>query len=147
MEISTLLSQTDVTKLKSLVESVNKGLAGGKGIQNVLDKNDFLKIMLTQLTHQDPTQPLEDREFISQMATFSTLEQITNMNDDIEQIFSMMRRGQALGLLGKTVEITPTAEGAPAITGVVQEVSGSEFPQIRVGGTFYDFADVQRIRN
>ena len=146
MEISTLLSQTDLLKLKGLVESVNKGLADGKGIKSAMDKDDFLKILLTQLTHQDPTQPLEDREFISQMASFSTLEQITNMNDDISRIFAMLRRGEALGLLGKTVEIAAGEEGEAPIVGVVSEVTGDEVPQLLVGGVFYDFADVVRIR-
>ena len=147
MEIATMLSQTDLSQLKSLVESVNKGLRDGKGVQNVLGKDDFLKIMLTQLTHQDPTQPLEDKEFISQMASFSTLEQMTNMNDDLGRIFGMMRRSEALGLLGKTVDLLPAGESAQPITGVVQEVSADGFPQIMVGGTFYDFSTVQKIRS
>lgn len=147
MEIATMLSQTDLSKVKSLVESANKSLQDGKGLKNVLDKNDFLKLLLTQLTHQDPTQPMQDREFIAQMASFSTLEQMTNMNDDLGQIFSMMRRSNAVGLLGKTVDVLPASGGAQAVTGLVQEVSGDEYPQVKVNGTFYDFADVLKIRS
>lgn len=146
MEIGTLLSQTDITKLQGLVESVNKGLAGGKGLTTSLDKDDFLKILLTQLTHQDPTQPMEDREFVSQMATFSTLEQITNMNDDVAEIFSMLKRSEALGLLGKTVEIAVSGENAGPVTGVVSEVSGGDLPQLLVNGTYYDFSNVVSIK-
>ena len=144
MEISTLLSQTDLLKLKGLVETANKSLAGGKGIQSTLGKDDFLKVLMTQLTHQDPTQPLEDREFISQMASFSTLEQMTNLNDDISQIFAMLRRSEALGLLGKNVEIA-LASGQ-TLVGAVEEVTGDESPQLLVNGTYYDPQDVVRIR-
>jgi flagellar basal-body rod modification protein FlgD len=146
MEIGTLLSQTDMLKLQGLVESVNKGLADGKGLKSTLDKNDFLKVLMTQLTHQDPTQPMDDKEFIGQMASFSTLEQITNMNEDITRIFSMIRRSEALGLLGKTVEIATGAEGAAPVTGVVTEVSGTDVPQLYVDGKYYDFANVVSIK-
>ncbi|MBD1224169.1 flagellar hook assembly protein FlgD [Virgibacillus halodenitrificans] len=51
-----------------------------------LGKNEFLKILMTQLSNQDPTNPMDDREFISQMAQFSSLEQTTNMANSIEQL-------------------------------------------------------------
>jgi flagellar basal-body rod modification protein FlgD len=143
MELLTSIGPSELAKLQTMVSSYNKTLAGGKGISQVLDKNDFLKILITQLTHQDPTQPMEDREFVSQMATFSTLEQITNMNDDISRIFSLFRRSEALGLLGKTVELT---QGQELISGVVEEVTGDEVPMVMVNGTYYDFGDVVGVR-
>ncbi|APC48628.1 flagellar hook assembly protein FlgD [Virgibacillus halodenitrificans] len=51
-----------------------------------LGKNEFLKILMTQLSNQDPTNPMDDREFISQMAQFSSLEQTTNMANSIEKL-------------------------------------------------------------
>lgn len=51
-----------------------------------LGKNDFLKILMTQLQNQDPLNPMDDREFISQMATFSSLEQMMAMTQSIEHL-------------------------------------------------------------
>lgn len=51
-----------------------------------LGKDEFLKILMTQLQNQDPTNPMDDREFISQMATFSSLEQMMNMTNSINTL-------------------------------------------------------------
>ncbi|GAA0435324.1 MAG: flagellar hook assembly protein FlgD [Bacillota bacterium] len=51
-----------------------------------LGKDEFLKILMTQLQSQDPTNPMDDREFISQMAEFSSLEQMMNMTNSIDTL-------------------------------------------------------------
>lgn len=73
---------------------------------NTLGKDDFLKILMTQLQNQDPLNPMEDKDFIAQMASFSTLEQITNMSDSIDKFINAENQSQFLqasSLIGKTV--------------------------------------------
>jgi flagellar basal-body rod modification protein FlgD len=75
------------------------------GQQN-LGKDDFLKILLVQLQNQDPLNPLEDKEFISQMANFSALEQMTNMAKMMEKFIESQNENAVLRyseMIGKKV--------------------------------------------
>src|SRR5699024_327692 len=69
-------------------------------------KDDFLKILIAQLQNQDPANPMDDREFIAQMAQFSSLEQMTNMNTAIQHM-AHLQSSQSLvqhsELIGKKV--------------------------------------------
>src|SRR3954467_13579422 len=68
-----------------------------------MGKDDFLKLFVAQLQHQDPMNPMADGEFMGQMASFSTLEQITNVASANQTMASSLGMSQALNLLGKTV--------------------------------------------
>lgn len=65
---------------------------------NVLGKDDFLRLLMAQLQNQDPMNPMEDREFIAQMASFSSLEQMTNLNKNMENFISTQNKQQALSM-------------------------------------------------
>jgi flagellar basal-body rod modification protein FlgD len=65
---------------------------------NVLGKDDFLRLLMAQLQNQDPMNPMEDREFIAQMATFSSLEQMTNLNKSMEGFIKSQNKQQALAM-------------------------------------------------
>jgi flagellar basal-body rod modification protein FlgD len=81
-----------------------------------LGKDAFLKILITQLSNQDPLDPLKDKDFIAQMAQFSTLEQMTNMNKSIEQMVAM-NKASAVSYIGRVIEYTDD-EGLPAYSTV-----------------------------
>ncbi len=136
------LSGKDFLDLTQRVEGYNRVLKESRGVKTTLDKDDFLKLLVTQLSHQDPTQPMEDREFIAQMAQFSALEQMTNLNREFSQMAKMFASGQAIQLLGKTVELM---DGESIVRGKVTEVLGGEAPQLWVNNRYYDYSAVKRV--
>lgn len=83
---------------------------------NDLGKDAFLKILITQLSNQDPLDPLQDKDFIAQMAQFSTLEQMTNMNKSIEQM-AALNKASAVSYIGRVIEYTDD-DGLPAYSQV-----------------------------
>ncbi len=142
MDIDLRMSQTDATRTRLQVDALNKELGGGKPVKADLDKDDFLKILITQLQHQDPTNPMQDKEFIAQMAQFSSLEQMTNMASSFGKLSSVLNSSEAQSLLGRTVEVL---DGDKAIYGKVSQVVRGEFPLVMVDGSFYDLEQVSKV--
>ncbi|MCR5526745.1 MAG: hypothetical protein K6F39_05115 [Lachnospiraceae bacterium] len=106
-----------------------------------LDKDAFLQLLVAQMKYQDPLEPMDNTEYVSQLATFSTLEQMQNM-----ALTAEMQR--ASSLVGSTVTVTTTEENSTTsneITGVVDYVttSGSKV-QLSIDGTLYDLDDVTK---
>jgi flagellar basal-body rod modification protein FlgD len=145
MSLNVMLSSTELAAVNREVEAFNKALSAGKTapVGGEMGKDEFLKILITQLSHQDPTQPMQDKEFIAQMAQFSSLEQMTNVSSEISKVAALLAKSQAVNLLGRMVEVVA---GSQIVEGTVDEVSGGEFPQILVNGLFYDVSQVQRVR-
>ncbi|HOX48766.1 MAG TPA: flagellar hook assembly protein FlgD [Spirochaetia bacterium] len=142
MELSTAMKGPDLAKTRVEVDSFNKALGGGKASTPNLDKDDFLKILITQLQHQDPTAPLEDKEFIAQMAQFSSLEQMTNMSQGFQKLSGLLASSEAAGVLGRNVEVR---DGESLVSGVVSQVVRGDFPLVGVNGKLYDFAAVEKV--
>ncbi|WP_017753758.1 flagellar hook assembly protein FlgD [Calidifontibacillus oryziterrae] len=67
---------------------------------NNLGKDEFLKILMVQLANQDPLNPMEDKEFIAQMAQFTSLEQMTKMASSFEQFIAFQKSNTLTGYVG-----------------------------------------------
>lgn len=137
------LSPQERLQTDQMVQMFNAQLNGGRKVSQVLGKDDFLKILITQLTNQDPTKPLEDKEFIAQMAQFSSLEQMNNMARNLEKLSGVLNASQAIGLLGRQVEIA-LPEGT--LSGRVEAVVTGAYPQVLVDGKYYDFEQIRSVR-
>jgi flagellar basal-body rod modification protein FlgD len=66
---------------------------------------DFLKILTAQLNNQDPLKPVDNQEFVAQIAQFATLEQSRQLNEKIDNLLTVQSSVQTLSLLGRTVDI------------------------------------------
>lgn len=143
IHLNTRLSDQEMAKLNMQVDSFNKSITiEGRKVQRDLGKDDFLKLLITQLSNQDPTSPMENTEFIAQMAQFSSLEQMTNMNQEFAKMNSMLVSSQAVGTIGKTVDITL---GDTKTTGVVEAVTYGANPQVRVNNMYYDMKQISAV--
>ena len=96
------------------------------GTNSAMGKDQFLKLFVAQLQHQDPMNPMQDSDFMGQMASFSTLEQVSNLASE-------NARSNAIGLLGRTV--TYKNKDGAELTGTVEKVSTKDGkPSLTVGG-------------
>ena len=79
-----------------------------------LDKNAFMLLLVTQFKYQDPLNPMDDKEFVSQMAQFSSLEQLINLNTSMGSLTTATNNEQminATSYIGKQVTVTGNSIG------------------------------------
>jgi flagellar basal-body rod modification protein FlgD len=122
--------------------SATSGLAPSAASQSsnpsqTLNQGDFLKLLVTQMTSQDPLSPVSDTDMAAQMAQFSSLEASQHTESDIEGL-------QANGLLGQTVRVASTGSQQIGVVSSVQLQTGSE-PQIIVNGQAYSLSQLSAI--
>ncbi|AMO22193.1 flagellar hook assembly protein FlgD [Ramlibacter solisilvae] len=107
---------------------------------------DFLKVLLTQLVYQDPLKPMDNQEFMAQMAQFTSLEQTEQLNEKMSTLIANQAALQSVGLIGRTVDIATS--GGP-ITGQVAALSLSgDVPSMTVttsGGVTIDNVSLSQI--
>ena len=124
----------DATSIKSTGSVMPETQAPKSGKNSELGKDQFLKLFVAQLQHQDPMNPMQDQDFMGQMASFSTLEQVTNLASANEAMAGHLQLSQSVGLIGRTV--TWIDETDVTHTGVVEKVSQQDGkPVLTVSGT------------
>jgi len=85
-----------------------------------LGMQEFMRILLTQLTFQDPLKPMDNQQFMAQMAQFTALEQTQQLNDRMNALLTTQAALQSVGLIGRTVDVQ--ADGG-VVTGQVTTLS------------------------
>ena len=71
-----------------------------------LQLDDLLQVLLTELTHQDPFKPVENKDFMAQIAQFASLDSSQQLNQNIVQLLALQALNQSVGLIGRTVTAT-----------------------------------------
>ena len=142
-----------VTNVDS-TSSSNNNNAVSTSVKKELDKDAFIKLLLAELKYQDPMEPVKDKDFIAQMAQFSSLEQTqnlaTSMNGFIDQqknllevIYESSMVSQAGTFLGKLVEAK--IDGA-MVTGRVDAINiENGVPTLSIAGRKVSVVDVSTI--
>jgi flagellar basal-body rod modification protein FlgD len=133
------MAVTAINSVSSLTGASTE--AGSRLPMQTLGQDDFLKLLVAQLSAQDPMNPQKDTEFIAQMAQFSSLEQTRSMQSDIAGLRGEQQVLQANGMIGRTVALQDST-GA-TITGVVSGLSlATGTPQIMVNGQAYPLSSL-----
>lgn len=121
------------------IESIGSVVGGtSTALQTAgIGQEDFLKILLTQLSFQDPLKPLDNQEFIAQMAQFTSLEQARQLNDRTDALLSIQSATQSIGLIGRTVEVrTDTGTMVGQVTTITFEGGVPNLTVQTSSGTF-----------
>ncbi|TAH67492.1 MAG: hypothetical protein EWM47_09040, partial [Anaerolineaceae bacterium] len=129
------------TVKNGVIDQVNKAATKEKTAKNELGKDAFLQLLVTQMKYQDPLNPSSNTEYISQLATFSQLEQMQNLS-------AISSNSQALSLVGKNVIIRTKSE-----TGTITDVGGKvDFvnmnkgkARISINGKLYSVDDLDSV--
>jgi flagellar basal-body rod modification protein FlgD len=93
--------------------------------QTSISQEDFLKILTTQLSFQDPLKPMDNQQFMAQMAQFAGLEQSRQTNSNIETMLQMQAAAQSIGLIGREVELSAASGLVVGTVTTVRFVNGN----------------------
>jgi len=135
------------TAASSVLSAATSGTSSTSSSSQTLGKDDFLKLLTAQLQNQDPLSPMDNTAFVAQMAQFSSLEQLQNLNDSLTTFLATASGNgiaAATPLLGRTVAVngsaldlqagTPSSlnYGLPAsAAGVTLQIKGSSGTVVR----------------
>ena len=137
------MSPEEKARLNMEVDTINKqNFPEGRKPKQELGKDDFLQLLVAQLTHQDPTSPLEDTQFVAQMAQFTSLEQLTNMNRSFETLNKLIGDSSAGNVVGKQGDIE---QSSGTVSGTITAATRGNNPQVQVNGKWYAWSDVQTV--
>jgi flagellar basal-body rod modification protein FlgD len=133
------MSTVSTVNSTSSSTSATDALSGNPS--QVLSQNDFLKLLVAQMTSQDPMNPTSDTQMAAQMAQFASLQQTGTMSANIATMLTQQQISQANGMLGGTVTLQVDANTvASGVVQAVQLVGG--VPKIVVNNTPYDLSQV-----
>lgn len=152
---------TEITNLQNQTAFTQSNTTDRK-TSSTNDSNMFLNLMLQQLKNQDPTQPTDNTEWLSQLAQYSSLEQMTQMNTGLTNCMNYISAmykdmsmnaeiTQTLSMVGKEVTITiPDKNDSSKTTEITGKVTEANFKdgtgKVKVNGEYYSISNITSIR-
>jgi flagellar basal-body rod modification protein FlgD len=116
--------------------------ATGSSSSQLVSEQAFLQLLITQLQNQDPLSPADPTQFVSQLASFSSLEQITQLNTNMTSVLD----NSVTSLIGKTVTVTDPSSSTGLTQGTVSGiVYYSNGPAVQINGNNYAMSDIQNV--
>ena len=97
------MSATSVYAVGAVTPSTAQATAATQNVADQLGEDAFMKLLLAELKNQDPLKPMEDKDFIAELAQFNSLSQLTQMNQALEDLMTSQSIAQGAALIGKTV--------------------------------------------
>jgi flagellar basal-body rod modification protein FlgD len=110
-----------------------------------MQMEDFLQLLTSQISNQDPLEPMKDTEFISQMANIASLEQMQQFTKGFESFASSQKDMVAQAYLGRIVTISDQGNEVEGLVDSVEKSSDGSI-KIEVSGNSYDPKDITRVR-
>ncbi len=124
------------------------GTTSAAGQSSNIGIQDFLKILTTQLNNQDPLKPIDNQEFVAQIAQFATLEQSRQLNVKIDQLLSVQSSTQSVGLLGKLVDFKQNGQFLSGEVSALSMTSGQPLMTVKLAGNqFQDNVALSQVIN
>lgn len=134
-----------VDAIGSVVGSGSSGITASS-----LNQSDLLKIFLTQLTYQDPLNPVDSREFLAQLAQFTNVQQTQELSQNLTGLLSVQSVSQSIGLIGKTVQVLRNGQELVGTVSTLQFQSGQPLLTLQQSdGTFLQgirLSDIDLVR-
>lgn len=133
------MADTSINNLTGVLSQSSNVSSSQSSTKTTLGKQEFLNLLVTQLRYQDPLKPMEDKEFVAQLAQFSALEQMQNLNQSLELI-------KAQSLIGRYVVATNPSETSKTVEGKVDSirVDGSKI-YLKVNGIEVSTENIKQI--
>ena len=112
---------------------------------NAMNANDFMQILLAQMTHQNPLEPMDNAEMTTQFSQLNSLQQLREINTGMEKIAASNQVMYLASLIGKSVKVNRT--DGKVLEGVVSEVfTEKDNPQLRIGTEKVSLDDVIEVK-
>ena len=125
--------------------NANSTLQAARTATNALDADQFMQILLAQMTHQNPLEPMDNAEMMTQFSQLNSLQELREIHTGMDKLAASNQVIYLASLIGKTVKVNRT--DGNVLEGVVEEVfTEKDNPQLRVGTEKVSLDDVIEVK-